>query len=510
MQNSCICFLNKAAERFPNKVAVIDDSKSYTFSELKENALRLSQFIDVDISKAPVAILLNKSADSILSFLAVMFSDNFYIPLDVHSPLERIGKIFQTINPKIVITSDKFEHLVPDGYSEGVVLNIDSFFDKNANEATETGADRSISTIDTDPVYCIFTSGSTGTPKGVTIPHRAIIDMAEWAAECFKVTSDSVIGNQAPFFFDLSTIDIYLMLKTGATLHVIPQYLYSFPARLIDYLEKNEINFICWVPSALTHVANQDALNDRDLPFLKKVFFIGEVMPTKTYNYWKERIKKAQYCNMYGPSETTFCSTYYVIDKVFEDHEPLPIGFPCRNTDIIILNSDDRLCSSDEVGELCIRGSSLALGYWNEPDKTESAFVLNPLATAYPERIYRTGDLVKFDEAVGLIFCGRKDNQIKHSGYRVELGEIENIASSLDLVDQVCVLYDKETSTILLLYVTTSNDINKKSIFLQLAKLLPKYMLPNKIIRLDSMPLNPNGKVDRVQLSKNINSWVNN
>jgi len=194
--------------------------------------------------------------------------------------------------------------------------------------------------------------------------------------------------------------------------------------------------------------------------------------------------------------------TYYIVERDFSDDEKLPIGFPCRNTDILILNEQNQPAKADELGELCVRGSSLALGYWNAPDKTAVAFVQNPLNPRYPERIYRTGDLVYRNALGEIIFVGRKDFQIKHQGYRIELGEIELAATTLDLLRNVCVLYNEAWKEITMFY-EADQDLLPARIREHMSARLPKYMLPTAFHRLAKMPLNANGKTDRAGLAGN-------
>ena len=198
--------------------------------------------------------------------------------------------------------------------------------------------------IDTDPVYSIFTSGSTGIPKGVVVSHRGVIDYIDWAIETFHIDSTSVIGNQAPFYFDNSTLDIYLMYATGATLNIIPDTFFAFPAKLVEYLDEKKITFVFWVPFVLVNMANFKILDSRKPQYLRDVFFAGEVMPNKHLNYWRRNMPECRYVNLYGPTEITVDCTYYTVEREFNDDEPLPIGFPCKNSDVLILNADFKPC----------------------------------------------------------------------------------------------------------------------------------------------------------------------
>lgn len=493
-------YLEKTAERYPDKNAFVDEHKSITFRQARTQARNLAAVIlkatDQQINM-PVAILMGKSADMLLAYMAVTYSANFYAPLDASSPVPRLAKIVEILHPKLVITNLQYREKAQElGFSKDMILTLEDVIDTEADDAKIAAA--LSKKIDTDPIYTLFTSGSTGTPKGVTICHRSVIDYIEWVCGTFSISAEDSFGNQAPFYFDNSILDIYSTLKTGATLYIIPEKLFISPVRLMNYLNENKINTIFWVPSALIYVANAGTLEELAPKYLKRVMFCGEVMPNKQLNQWRRVLPEAIYANLYGPTEITDACTYFIVDRPMEDNEPLPIGIPCANTDIIVLNDNNQLVSGEEQGELCVRGSSLALGYYNNPEKTAEAFVQNPLNPYYPELIYRTGDVVKYNERHELIYLCRKDFQIKHMGYRIELGEIEIAVLALPDVQNGCVIYDDLESKIVLFYQASQNL--DREIVRALRKQLPKYMLPNRLIWNESLPMNQNGKIDRAAL----------
>lgn len=290
------------------------------------------------------------------------------------------------------------------------------------------------------------------------------------------------------------------MLSTGATLYIVPEKFYIFPAKLMKYISDNSINMIFWVPSVLINVANNKLLEKIDCKCLKKILFAGEVMHNKHLNYWRKYIPNALYSNLYGPTEITVDCTYYIVDRDFKDEDPLPIGKACRNTDILIL--DDNNCMIQEpnrIGELCVRGSSLALGYWNNIDKTNEVFVQNPLNTNYREIIYRTGDMVYYNEQKEIMFNGRKDFQIKHMGYRIELGEIETATGSISQIENVCVCYDSIEKKIIMFYIL-KKEITQKEIRESLLKRIPKYMIPNVYCKVNNFIYTDNGKINRLEM----------
>lgn len=503
MKKNVLEYLEETARRIPQATALADASGELSFAGLRQAALGLAAAMaerEAQPGRLPVAVYLPKSKESIVAFAAILYLGRPYVPLDLKSPAARLAAILENLQPAWVISDSKHSaELIRAGWpAERIVLagagqgSIEGFSPEQEPGAWKDG-------IDTDPAYIIYTSGSTGTPKGVVIPHRGILDYIDWAVSCYDVTEADSIGNQAPFHFDNSTLDIYLCFAAGARLVILPESYFSYPAKLIGELRKQRINMIFWVPSVLANVANLDILSQVDLPALTKILFAGEVMQNKHLNYWRSYYPKVLFSNLYGPTEITVDCTYYIVDREFADTDPLPIGVPCRNSDILILTDQNQPAGFGERGELCVRGSSLALGYWNEPERTAMAFTQNPLQRNYPELIYRTGDLVYRDERGEIYFAGRNDQQIKHLGYRIELGEIETAALGEGGVLNACAVYDTLRSRIVL-FVELPGDKAGSEVRAVLQTRLPKYMLPNEIVQVDVMPYNANGKIDRLAL----------
>lgn len=503
MQKSVIEYLIHTAGRYPQKIAVRDTEEDISFSTLLRSAYTLADEIkNYDVWRQPIGVYIPKCCKMIQAFAGINMSGNFYVPLDTKSPDARLLSILNVLETTIVITDRAHEAYVRGIWSKTVIV-IEEVLQNRVEDIgnAERWLDRQ---VDTDPVYCIFTSGSTGMPKGVVVSHRGVIDYIDWAIDTFNVESDVVIGNQAPFYFDNSTLDIYLMYATGATLDIIPEKYFTFPAELVDYLNERKISFVFWVPFVLINVANKDIFNAKHPAYLRDVFFAGEVMPNKHLNYWRKHMPQCRYVNLYGPTEITVDCTYYVVDREFRDEESLPIGFPCRNSDVLILIDREREAGINEQGELCVRGSSLALGYYNDFEKTQNAFIQNPLNRHYPETVYCTGDIVYKNERGEIMYVGRKDAQIKHNGYRVELGEIENAVLASRLVDNCCAVYDFNNKKIVLFY-QSQKEITKGDFRKGIAERIPRYMIPTEYFREDLLRQNTSGKIDRSHYKKLIN-----
>ena len=497
-------YLKQTIIKFPDKVAIQDNLGSLTFLELDNISNIISKEIINSnlLFKKPIAVLLPKNRWSIVSFIGVFKSGNFYVPMDVKAPSNRLLKIFDTLETPCIITNHEYKNLIPSSYNGKIIIVEDVICNVLEQKDYQNLEKIANQVIDLDPIYSIFTSGSTGNPKGVLISHRGVIDYINWAIKTYEITEKEIIGSQAPFYFDNSTLDIYLMIFKGAKLVIIPEDKFMFPINLIEFINLNKINFVFFVPSVLVSISNFKVF-DVILPnSLKKILFAGEVMPNKHLNYWRKFLPDLMFSNLYGPTEITVDCTYYIVNREFKDNEPLPIGIPCRNSDILILNSDDKLVNDGEVGELCVRGSSLALGYYKNPEITNLSFVQNPLHNDYNDIVYKTGDLVKYNERKEIIFLGRKDSQIKHMGYRIELGEIENAISGIDSVNNSCVLYDDNKKQIVAFYI---GDIKISTIRKQLMISLPKYMIPTKWNQQEKFPYNVNGKINRKELIKLLN-----
>lgn len=500
MRASVLEWLEKAAVNFADKTAIVDEQESYTYKEYHDKAVGIAQAIIATGmgSKKPVVVYLNKSVKVLASFMGIAYTGNFYSPIDIDMPAQRVNRILEVLEPEVVITTKELKEEFSQFDYQGTYLIYEDIMPVENSGAVKSAMEK---IIDTDLLYVLFTSGSTGMPKGVCITHRGVIDYTDWVTETFEITSEDTFGNQAPFYFDNSILDIYSTMKMGATLYIIPKMLFPQPVRLLQYLKDNQINTIFWVPSALMVVSKIKAFRNVDLTdTLKRVLFCGEVMPNKQLNVWRKYLPDALYANLYGPTEITDACTYYIVDREFKDDESLPIGIPMKNTEILVLDDENHLVTEPGVvGELCVRGTGVATGYYKNPEKTAQAFVQNPLNDAYEEKIYRTGDLVEYNEYHELIYLSRKDFQIKHMGHRIELGEIETAVSSLEDITMNCCLYDEKHSKIVLFL---DKDMTKEEVNSRLTNMIPDYMLPGKVIFMETMPLNANGKIDRVALKE--------
>ncbi len=491
-------YLERSAQNVPEQCALADEADSVTYAQLLDQARRIGTNLASrgEWKNRPIAVLIDRNMRSVILFMGIVYSGNFYVPIDPTMPAKRIELILDTLNPVAVITS------IPGKKLEGRAVT--EMEDCLSGEADEALLERiRCSSIDTDPLYAIFTSGSTGTPKGVLVSHRSVIDLAEQFDVAFDFPEKPVFGNQAPLDFDVSVKDLYCAMKLGGTVQIIPKKLFSVPAQLIPYLNERRISVIIWAVSAMRIVSNFKILDIHVPEYLSLVMFSGEVMPVKALNDWMDHLPDAQFVNLYGPTEITCNCTYYPVERRFANDEVLPIGRAFRNTKVFLLDDQNREVSRENanvIGEICVKGTCLALGYYNNSEKTGEVFVQNPLNPMYPERIYRTGDLGFYSEGGELFFASRKDFQIKHMGHRIELGEIEVAVNALDFVDVGVCIFDEKREKIFLCY--QCEQACDKQIVRELAKSLPKFMWPQKFMHFEQLPMNKNSKIDRVLLKE--------
>ena len=498
--NSIVCLLEETASKLPQAIALEDSEEEMTYSTLRTTARSVATaLLGRGVGKGkPVAVFLPKSCRSVVSFYATLYCGAPYAPLDYTAPAARTEKTLENLRPCCIITCEegrkKLESLsLPDS----LLLDYAQLaLEPENSQQVDLAVDRC---VDTDPAYIMYTSGSTGTPKGVVIPHRGVLDYAAWIADTFSITQETVIGLQSGFHFDNSVFDLYAGVLRGAKVLIIPEILFMYPVKLMEFVAEKKVSCIFWVPTVMCSVANCGVLDELALPELKTIVFAGEVMPNKQLNVWRRALPNALFANLYGPTEITVDCTIYLVDRAFADSDPLPIGYARPNMRVLILREDNTEAAVGETGELCVIGSQLALGYWNNPAETARAFVANPLNRAYREEMYRTGDLA-YKEADGLIqYVGRKDSQIKLRGNRIEMGDIETAARCVAGVSNACAVFDAANEKIVL-FVETQEKLTLRHLNVELGKYLPKYMLPGGLVTMERLPLNANRKIDRVAL----------
>ncbi|MCR5098337.1 MAG: amino acid adenylation domain-containing protein [Lachnospiraceae bacterium] len=498
MTNNVLDCLKLTADRLPDKTAFSDGRTNLSFSKLQSASDSIgTTLVKKGCKKEPVLIYMEKSPQQIAAFFGVIKAGCFYVPIDDEMPASRIDLIIKNCNPRFLICDESTCEKTGQLSFNGDVIRYDEVIKTNADEnLLQTIHEKA---LDTDPIYIVFTSGSTGVPKGVVANHRSVMDYIAQLSEVLGFDEDTVFGNQSPLYFDACLKEIYPTIRFGATTFLIPKKLFSQPKNLVEYLNEKKINTICWVVSALTMISAFKTFDIVRPEYLKTIAFGSEVFPLKQYRLWRQALPDTSFTNLYGPTEATGMSCYFHCDRDIEDGEPIPIGRPFDNTEVLLIKEDGTEAGEGEEGEIYLRGTCVTPGYYNDRERTDAAFVQNPLQHAYPEIVYRTGDMGRYNHRGELIFLSRRDHQIKHMGHRIELGEIEADVSSLEEIKICACTYDRDRDKIVLHFV---GDIDKKTLIEKLKGLLPRYMLPGKVINLEEMPFTANGKIDRKKLEE--------
>lgn len=486
-------YLEKTVRRVPDKVAFYSEEESLTFAQLSAQAQAVgSELRRRGFAGGAVAVWMGKNPRTVAAFLGVLYAGGFYVPLDAEMPESRMEKILGAVSPWTCIVDGSgragAEKLMPPEKCMDYESLAAGEIAPAVLKAVRDGQ------IDTDPAYVVFTSGSTGMPKGVVGSHGGVVDYMEGLCEALGFDETTVFGNQSPLYYDACLKEIVATLKFGATTCLIPRRLFLTPVPLVEYLNREKINTLCWVVPALTYISAWGTLDTVKPNYLRTVAFASEVFPPRQLNRWLRALPDTNFFNLYGPTEATGVCCFHRVTGEVPEGEMLPVGRAFRNTRILLLDEQNREPPAGEMGEICVAGSRLTNGYWGDREKTEQVFLQNPRNPWYRETVYRTGDMGKFNENGELIFLFRKDNQIKRMGHRIELEEIEAAARTLPGVESACCVFRKETEKILLYYVGYGEGGELRR---GLGEKLPRYFLPNRVIRLETMPRLPNGKTDR-------------
>lgn len=491
MQISVLEYLERAAERWPERIAYRDEQESITFAEVLDECNRIGSVLcDVTQPKRPIIVLATKNVHVASLYLGVAAAGCFYVPLDAELPIYRLKAIFDIVQAEIVLSDGRA--VIPDELCfTGRIITLDECLAAKPNFAALS--ERRKNQLDVDPLYVIFTSGSSGVPKGVVASHRAVIYCIDVFAETFGISESDVLGSQAPLDYIAALRDLYLPLRTGAETVLIPKSLFSMPKKLFEYVNESKITTICWVAAALSLCSELGVFEEANLDTVRRIFFAGSVLPSRHLRIWQEHLPDAVFVNHYGPTEITSSCTYYVVDHKVSDDDAVPIGILFRNADILLLDENGKPVPEGEMGEIYVRSAGLALGYFRDHQKTQESFIINPMQLYIDEIIYKTGDLGKKRPDGNYTFHGRRDSQIKHMGHRIELGEIEAAVLSLPGLGSVCCLYQPEKEMIWLFYTGTAD---KKELAIHLRERLPGFMIPRKFMKIDKMPRLANGKTN--------------
>lgn len=491
---------NELIASHSSEVAFIYEENQFTFAELDQRVHHNIALLSTHkIYRGDVLCIANtKTIETYAMMLACLKLGVAYVNLDIDNPEERLQRIINRCEPKALYedsSSTKFKNVAKK--NDLLHLNVDSVVGENVLDSDSFDA------VDGNTIaYIMFTSGSTGDPKGVAITHQNVLYFIQWVKKRYSITTEDNFANISPMYFDNSVFDFFGGLFNGASLSPIKKELLTNPLHLVKYIQEKECTIWFSVPSMLVYLLNMKVLRKGALPSIRIFTFGGEGFPKpnlkKLYDLYSEQ---AQIINVYGPTEgTCICSSYDIKTSDFENMEELAsLGTINPNFSYQIDNPNE-----EGIGELIIAGPSIGAGYYNFPEKTTEVFGVFDSGKLYMNRYYKTGDLVAEKNNL-LYFKGRKDNQIKHMGYRIELEEIENAISSFSGIQENAVIYHRVNISYgkIVAFVASKETIEIAALKEHLKGKIPPYMIPNKFeIQEGDLPKNANGKVDRKTLKE--------
>jgi amino acid adenylation domain-containing protein len=509
------------AQRRPDAVALVFKDARLTYGTLEDASNRLAHLLkDAGCQRGDrVGLLMPKMPTAILAMLAALKADTIYVPMDPASPPARQARVLEVADCRCILAAGAVGPMLREALATARLKQPPVIGWLDDATAAESGAAAAFTLRDLaacpasapassnregDVAHILFTSGSTGLPKGVMITHASVVHVVQWARRYFGIAATDRISQHAPLRFDISGLDIFGTLWTGAELHLVPPEVNLLPHKLAQFIRDARLTQWFSVPSVLNLMANFDVVREHDFPELRRMLFAGEVLPTPTLIHWMRRLPHVEFTNLYGPTETTIVSSYCTVPQCPADQrEPIPIGRACAGEELMVLDGELRPVATGETGELYIRGVGVSPGYWRDPEKTRAVF----LPWGERERIYKTGDLAYRDTDGLFYYVGRADTQIKSRGYRIELGEIEAALHSLPGLRESAVVAIKsegfEGWQICCAYAPAPECcISPERLRGALAGLVPGYMLPARWMRYDVLPKNDSGKIDRPRLKE--------
>lgn len=479
----------------PNAVALVFEGQTLTYAELNQRAnQRAHHLIACGATRnQPIAVCMQRSFELVISLYAILKAGAAYLPLDVSSPADRLQAVIDDAGVSILLTEN---HTTVPNLSATHRL---CFADMHSALGTVSAQNPKVATQPDDIAYVIYTSGSTGKPKGVAVPHAGVINRLLWMQDAYPLNVNDVVLQKTPYSFDVSVWEFFWPLFTGARLVIAKPEGHKDPDYLCQLIQAQRVTTLHFVPSMLgLFLLNKKASECRTISTL---FCSGEALKPEHCKQFFATLPEARLVNLYGPTEASIDVSVWECHPD-DTHPRVPIGKPIANTQLYVLDKHLKPVPQGVPGELYIAGVGLALGYLGQPALTAERFIPHFLSQYATQKMYKTGDRVRYLADGNIDYLGRFDFQIKLRGLRIELGEIENQLDRLPRVkESVVVLSKQHEDAYLVAYVATDDaDFNADEVKKILRSILPDYMIPSALIALPELPLSPNGKLDRKAL----------
>lgn len=504
-------WVERAALERPRSRAIVTEDEVVTYGEMNACASWLARALRARGCRRgdTVAVLMSNRARAIVSFVGVLKAGCAYVPLDPRAPLPRLESIIRRARPRVLLVSGT-------GWEE----SVEALRTRGALRGTSVGrldtvACPSPSSFELEPAhydvhpddtaYVLFESDGGTEPKGVAVTHDSVRRLAEWAVEYFQLGPTDRLSGHAHLTYEMSALDIYAAFAAGAELHPVPSKAQVLPQQIISFMRERKLTFWFSVPSLLSFVARFDALPEGWLPSLRHLVWSGDVFPPKSLMYWKRRLPHAALTNLYGRSETTVASTYFRLPPDFDaELSEVPVGRPVPGNEVLLLDDEMRPVESGEVGRIHVRGAGVSRGYWNDPDRTRTAFVQDPASPDREALLYRTGDLGRWDEEGNLHLLGRADFRIRSAGRAIEAAAVENALLRMPEIGACAVVPvpNGNGDSIGCAYVASNGAaVPPRAVETRLQDVLPGHMIPGRWMRVHELPVR-RGKLDRPGLRR--------
>lgn len=494
---------HRCAAAMPDRIAVEDEQgRALSYAALDEVAARLAGRLG-GMGVVPgdrVGLCMPKSINSLTCVLGILKARAAYVPVDYSAPADRNRFIFSNCQARVICADELRARSLTTGGEAPAPLLV---FPGSASDAvgapwlTDSPRAGALGPPRPDDLaYILYTSGSTGVPKGVMHNQASAVSFLHWAIETFHPNDRDRFSSHAPFHFDLSILDLYAPLSTGATLVLVGEELGKDPLRLAPFIAEKKLTVWYSAPSILSLMAQYGKLETFDYSALRTVLFAGEVFPVKHLRALRHLWPDKAFYNLYGPTETNVCTFYRIPDRIADDRtDPFPIGRVCSNCRDLVLDENHKPVPEGEEGILFIHASGpVMIGYWNNPEMNAKVFYTDERGQPW----YRTGDVVRRDPGGDYIFLGRRDRMVKRRGYRIELGEIEAALYRNTAIKEAAVVAreSEEGVTIVAFTVRSGESLSMIALKQYSATHLPAYMIPDRFVFLDALPRTSTDKVD--------------